>query len=312
MSKIIVTGGAGFIGSHLVDALVEQSHEVIIIDNFSTGIKKNLEKSKTKVKILKKSLSIEKVLKRIPEILNGTDYIFHLAALPRIERSIDDPIGTHQANVEGTIVALELARQLKVKKFLFISSSSVYGIQKRLPLLESLLPNPQNPYAYQKLMGEYYSKLYSQMYNLEVIIFRLFNVYGPRMQSIGSYKLVFTKWLEQIKNKQPLTIYGSGDQTRDFTYITDVVNGLILGMTTNLNSPYEVLNLGGGQQKSIREMAKLFNSSVQFLPPRPYEEKFKEADINKAKKLLKWKPSTPIDEGVKKLLNHYTIYPTTH
>ncbi|MDD5415768.1 MAG: GDP-mannose 4,6-dehydratase [Candidatus Daviesbacteria bacterium] len=309
--KILVTGGAGFIGSHLVDALVKQNHNVIIIDNFSTGSIKNLEKSKTKVKILNLSLSIEKVLKRIPKILKDTDYIFHLAALPRIERSIDDPIGTHQANVEGTIVALELARQLKIKRFFFISSSSVYGIQKRLPLFESLQPNPQNPYAYQKLMGEYYSKIYSQTYNLEIIIFRLFNVYGPRMFSKGSYKLVFTKWLEQIKNKQPLTIYGKGDQTRDFTYITDVVRGLILGMTTKLRRPFEILNLGGGQQKSIREMAKLFKSNVQFLPPRPYEEKFKKADINKAKKLLKWRPITSIDEGIKKLLNYHTIYSTT-
>ncbi|MCL5070640.1 MAG: NAD-dependent epimerase/dehydratase family protein [Actinobacteria bacterium] len=311
MSKIIVTGGAGFIGSHLVDALVEQNHNVIVIDNFSTGSIKNLERSKTKVKILNLSLSIEKVLKRIPKILKDTDYIFHLAALPRIERSMDDPIGTHQANVEGTLVALELARKLSVKKFLFISSSSIYGIQKRLPLFESLLPNPQNTYAYQKLMGEYYSKIYSQTYNLEIIIFRLFNVYGPRMFSKGSYKLVFTKWLEQIRHKQPLTIYGKGDQTRDFTYITDVVRGLILGMTTKLKSSFEILNLGGGQQKSIREMAKLFKNNVQFLPPRPYEEKFKEADINKAKKLLKWKPTIPINEGIKKLLNYYTICSTT-
>lgn len=310
MSKILVTGGAGFIGSHLVDALVEQNHNVIIIDNFSTGSIKNLEKSRKEVKILKASLSIEK-FKKIPAILQGTDYIFHLAALPRIERSIDDPIGTHQANVEGTLVALELARKLSVKKFLFVSSSSVYGIQKRLPLHELLLSNPQNTYAYQKLMGEYYSKIYSQTYNLEIIIFRLFNVYGPRMFSKGSYKLVFTKWLEQIKNKQPLTIYGKGNQTRDFTYITDVVKGLILGMTTKLKNPFEIINLGGGQQKSIKEMAKLFKKDVQFLPSRPFEEKFKEADINKAKKLLRWKPETSINNGVKNLLNYYTTYSTT-
>lgn len=303
MSKIIVTGGAGFIGSHLVDALVKQNHDVIVIDNFSTGSRKNLEKNKSKVKILELSLSIEKMLKKTPEILKSTDYIFHLAALPRIERSIDDPLGTHKANVEGTLAALELARRLKVKKFIDTSSSSVYGIQKRLPLKESFTPNPKNPYAYQKLMGEYYCKIYSQTYNLDVIIFRLFNVYGPRMFSKGSYKLVFTKWLEQIKNKQPLTIYGTGDQTRDFTYITDVVRGLILGMTTQLKNPYEMLNLGAGAQKSIREMAKLFSSNVQFLPSRPYEEKFKEADISRAKKLLKWKPSISIDEGIKKLLN---------
>lgn len=306
MSKIIVTGGAGFIGSHLVDALVEQNHKVIIIDNFSTGSKKNLENSQTKINILETSLLIDKTLKKIPEILKDVDYIFHLAALPRIERSIDDPIGTHQSNVEGTLVALELARKLKVKKFLFISSSSVYGDQKQLPLFESLQPNPQNPYAYQKLMGEYYCKIYSQTYNLDVIIFRLFNVYGPRMFSKGSYKLVFTKWLEQIKNKQPLTIYGRGDQTRDFTYITDVVQGLILGMLTKLKNKCEILNLGGGQQQSIKEMAKLFKNDIQFLPPRPYEEKFKEADIKKAKQILKWRPKISINEGVKKLLEYYS------
>lgn len=310
MSKIIVTGGAGFIGSHLVDALVLENHQVLVIDNFSTGSIKNLTESRTKIKILKLSLSTG-ILKKIPEILKGTDYIFHLAALPRIERSIDDPVGTHRANVEGTLVALELARQLKVKKFIFTSSSSVYGIQKHLPLSESLQPNPQNTYAYQKLMGEYYCRVYSQTYGLEIIVFRLFNVYGPRMFSKGSYKLVFTKWLEQIKNNKPLTIYGKGDQTRDFTYISDAIRGLILGITTRLKSLYEIINLGRGQQMSIRDLAKLFKSAILLLPPRPYEEKFKQANINKAKVLLGWEPDTSIDEGVKKLLKFYTSYPTT-
>jgi len=305
MSKVIVTGGAGFIGSHLVDALVDQNHQVIVIDDFSTGSKKNLEKNKTKIKILEIPLSIEKLLKKIPKLLIGTDYIFHLAALPRIERSIEDPIGTHQANVEGTLVALELSRILKVKKFIFASSSSVYGIQKRIPLNETLTPNPQNPYAYQKLMGEYYCQIYSQNHNLEIIVFRLFNVYGPRMFSKGSYKLVFTKWIDQIKNGAPLTIYGSGHQTRDFTYISDVVRGFIFGINTQLKKTYDVINLGGGKEKSIIDMAKLFKKDMQYLPSRPYEEKFKEADISKAKKLLKWNPDISIDEGIKKLLEYY-------
>ena len=303
MSKIIVTGGAGFIGSHLVDALVKKNHDVVVIDNFSTGSMKNLKISKTKVKILKISLSIEEVLKKIPENLAGADYIFHLAALPRIERSIDDPLGTHRANVEGTLAALELARRLKVKKFIYTSSSSVYGIQKKLPLKETLTPNPQNPYAYQKLMGEYYCQIYSQTYNLEVVIFRLFNVYGPRMLSKGSYKLVFTKWLEQIKDKQPLTIYGRGDQTRDFTYITDIISGLIKGI--NIKTNYDIINLGAGHQISVKELSKFFNHYIKYLPVRHFEEKYKEADISKAKRLLRWNPKISIEKGIKNLLRYY-------
>lgn len=303
--KIIVTGGAGFIGSHLVNELVRQKHQVIVIDDFSTGSIKNLKESRGKIKILKLSLSINKILKKIPKILDNTDFIFHLAALPRIERSIDDPVGTHKANVEGTIVALELGRKLKVKRFIFSSSSSVYGIQKKLPLKESFIPNPQNPYAYQKLMGEYYCKIYSQAYHLPVTIFRLFNVYGSRMLSKGSYKLVLTKWLEQKQANQPLTIYGSGSQTRDFTYIADTVGGLIRGLSLKTQYQFDIFNLGGGKQISVKHLAEFFNQPVQYLPARPFEEKFKQADISKAKKELNWIPDTTVEKGVRKLLKHY-------
>ncbi len=305
MSKVIVTGGAGFIGSHLVERLVELGHQVIVIDDFSTGKKENLTKSKNKILLVNESLSIDRdLLKAYTKQLNNTDYIYHLAALPRIERSIDDPLGTHKANVDGTLAALELGKKLQVKKFFYTSSSSVYGIQKHLPLKESFAPNPQNPYAVQKLIGEHYCKLYSQIYNLPIIIFRLFNAYGPRMVSKGSYKLVFTKWLEQKKKNLPLEIYGSGNQTRDFTYISDVISGLIKGMS--IQSLYEIINLGAGQQISVKELSKLFNHPVKHLPQRPFEEKFKEADISKAKQLLDWKPKISVKEGLGKLLLYYT------
>lgn len=305
MSKVIVTGGAGFIGSHLVDKLVELGNQVIVIDDFSTGKKENLTKSKNKILLINESLSIDRdLLKAYTRQLIDTDYIYHLAALPRIERSVNDPLGTHRANVEGTLAALELGKKLQVKRFFYTSSSSVYGIQKRLPLKESLTPNPQNPYALQKLMGEYYCKLYSQIYNLPVIIFRLFNAYGPRMVSKGLYKLVFIKWLEQKKKNLPLTIYGSGDQTRDFTYISDVISGLIKGM--DIQTLYEIINLGAGQQISVKNLSKFFNHPIKHLSLRPFEEKFKEADISKAKLLLAWEPKISVIEGVKKLLLYYT------
>ena len=309
MNKIIVTGGAGFIGSHLVDALVDLGHEVIVIDDFSTGNIKNLKKNKDKIKILRQTLSLKsKFLKKIPNVLSKTSIIYHLAALPRIERSIVDPIGTHDSNVNGTLAVLELARKLKVKRFIYISSSSIYGNQKILPLKESLTPNPQNPYAVQKLFGEYYSKLYAGIYKIPVVILRLFNVYGPRMFSKGSYKLVFNKWLEQIENNIPLTIFGSGKQTRDFTYISDIIDGLIKGMGLDQKIIYETINLGGGRQVSVNYLAKLFNHPIQYYPGRKYEEKFKQADISKAKKMLKWKPKVSIEEGVQKVINFYKYH----
>lgn len=306
MSKVIVTGGAGFIGSHLVDALVDLGHQVIVIDNFSTGKIENLEKNKKKIKILRQNLSLESpLLKKLPALLAKSSFIYHLAALPRIERSIVDPIGTHIANVNGTLVALELAKKLKVKRFIYTSSSSVYGNQEILPLKESLNPNPQNPYAVQKLLGEYYCKLYANLYNLPVVVLRLFNVYGPRMLSKGSYKLVFTKWLEQIESKSPLTIFGSGEQTRDFTYISDVVDGLIRGMNVDSKINYDVINLGYGRQIEVNYLAKLFNHPTEYLPGREYEEKFKQADISKARKILGWTPKVSIEDGVQKLITNF-------
>lgn len=303
MSKVIVTGGAGFVGSHLVDGLIELGHEVVVIDDLSTGKKDNLKVSRNKITFLNQPLLLDGPLfQKEFKTLKEASFIFHLAALPRIERSIVDPIGTHNANVSGTLAALELAKRLGVKRFIFTSSSSVYGNQKTLPLKESLNPNPQNPYAFQKLLGEHYCKLYASIYNLPVIAFRLFNVYGPRMFSKGSYKLVFTKWLEQMEQGNPLTIFGSGKQTRDFTYITDVVDGLIKGMSVDGKRVFEIINLGYGRQIEVKYLAKLFNRPINFLPERNYEEKFKQADITRAKKVLKWEPKVSVEDGVKKLL----------
>lgn len=302
MSKIIVTGGAGFIGSHLVDYLVELGEEVVVLDNLSTGRRKNLSASMDKIKLIECDLLDWPGLFNKAESLGTVDYLFHLAALPRVGKSIEFPVETHQVNTTGTLCTLGLAKKLNVRKFIYASSSSVYGVQGKLPITEEQAPNPQNPYAVQKLIGELYCSCYSRMFDIPMVVFRLFNVYGPRMESEGIYKLVLSTWIEQKRQGVPLTIYGDGKQTRDFTHVSDVVRGLVAGMKYKQKSLYEVFNLGGGKQITINYLASLFKHKVIHCPPRKHEERFKQAGINKAKVCLGWEPRVTIEEGVKELL----------
>ena len=300
--KIIVTGGAGFIGSHLVHKLVSLGLDVIVIDNFSTGKIDNLKKIKSKIKILKEDIGnfeqLQKVLRREKEV----DYIYHIAALPRIERSIDNPLETHKSNVHGVFGVLELARFLEIKRLIFTSSSSVYGNQNKNPLTEDLVPNPQNPYAAHKQMGEVYCDIYSKVFGIPIVTLRLFNVYGLGMDGEGSYQLVFTKWMKQIKNGLPLIIYGDGKQTRDFTHISDTVAALVRAMKFKHVNMHEIINIGSGRQVSVKYLASLFKAPVLHVDSRKFEERFKQADISKAAKLLNWRPRVSIEEGVIELL----------
>lgn len=302
MNKIIVTGGAGFIGSHLVRDLVKNRYEVIVVDNFSTGKRENLTPFLDKIQLVECDLADHRNLFEQSVNFGRVDFIFHLAALPRIGKSIDFPLETHQANVTGTLVALELARRLEVQKFIFSSSSSVYGEQEKLPLSEDLAPNPQNPYGAQKLMGELYCQIYSQVFGLKTLAFRFFNVYGPGMSSEGAYKLVFNSWLERKREGLPLVIFGDGRQTRDFTHILDIVRGLTLSMGYEQKDAFDLINLGAGRQVEINYLAKLFGHKVAYKQARMHEERFKEADITRAKNRLGWEPQVTIEEGIKELL----------
>lgn len=298
---IMVTGGAGFIGSHLASRLVGLDQKVIVVDNFSTGRRQNLE-GVYNIEIIEQDISDYDGLM---SCVKGQkiSIIYHLAALPRIERSIDNPFETHRANVDGVLSILQLARQLNIPKVIYASSSSVYGFQDKLPLSEELIPNPQNPYAAQKLMGEQYCDIYSKVYGLQVIALRLFNVYGPRMRGEGAYQLVFTKWLDQIKTGRPLTIFGDGEQTRDFTYVSDVVVAFLRAKECKTANPFEVINIGYGRQVSVNYLASLFDAPTVKTEHRKFEERFKQADISKAKRVLKWWPEINIEEGVAKFLN---------
>ena len=300
---VIVTGGGGFIGSKLVEKLITLGKKVIVIDNFSTGKIKNLKKSLSKIEIVKDDIgNFENLSRKLKRYKGQTNLVFHLAALPRIERSINKTKETHSSNVHGIFGVLELAKFLRARKFIFTSSSSVYGNQNKNPLHENLKPNPQNPYAAQKLIGEIYSDIYSKVFGIPVITLRLFNVYGFGMDGKGAYKLVFTKWIEQMNKKMPLTIYGDGNQTRDFTHITDVTGAFLKAMDFKQKNLHEIINIGSGRQVTVNYLAELFKRKTVHVEPRKFEERFKQADIKKASRLLSYTPLVSIEEGVAQLL----------
>lgn len=307
MSKIIVTGGAGFIGSHLVDRLIKDKHEVIIVDNLSTGREEFIN---PKAKFVKANLFTD----QLQDLFNGVDYVFHQAATPRIQLSLDKPEKTFKANVYATQRVLQWSGKAKVKRVIYASSSSVYGKvpefdsfvsrARHLPLTEEMDCDPETPYATHKLMSELLCKSYSKNFGVNVIALRYFNVYGKRMSTTGVYKLVMAIWNEQKNLGQPLTVYGDGKQTRDFTYIDDVVEANVLAMNSSIKG-YQVFNVCSGEETMIYDVARMFNQELKFIenPRGRWEEKRKVGSFHKAKGLLKYEPKIFIDEGVKKYLS---------
>ena len=293
--KILVTGGAGFIGSHLVDKLIEDGEQVVVIDNLSTGkeefINPKAEFHKLDIRNLEES---KPLFKRI-------DVVFHLAAQPRIQPSIIDPIESHSNNVVGTLNVLVASRDAKIKKFIYSASSSAYGDQKELPLKEDMLPGPKSPYSVFKLIGEQYCKLFNELYDLPTISLRYFNVYGSRQSCEGAYATVIGIFLRQAKANQPLTIVGKGTQTRDFTHVRDIVRANILAAKSDKVGKGEVINIGTGKKYSINKIANLISDKVVHIPPRLAEIQDTLADNNLAKKLLGWQPEVGIEEGIEEL-----------
>jgi len=273
MGSVIVTGGAGFIGSHLVDRLIDQGHQVLVIDNFSTGFKENLN---PKAKLW------EGHVRQFFSSSEPVDTIFHLAALARIQPSFEKPYETYLANATGTMAMLEFARHNKCK-LVYAGSSTFYSG----PLL--------NPYAFFKYMGEECCRLYSNVYGVPTVIARFFNVYGPRQINEGDYATVIGIWERQHFNKEPLTITGDGEQRRDFTHVDDIVSGLIAMSLGEWKG--EVFNLGTGKNYSLNEVAGMFSGAkVKYIPARPGEALQTLADIEKSKSLLNWRPEKCLTE----------------
>jgi len=304
-NKILVTGGAGFIGSHLVDALIEKGFDVVVVDNLSTGRKEYLHPAFFKRGGVNPKADFHKLdirdLEKIKPLFKGIDYVFHLAAQPRIQPSIINPVESHSNNVVGTLNVLIASRDAKVKKFIYSASSSVYGDQKELPLREDMIPKPKSPYSLFKLIGEHYCNLFNHLYGLPTVCLRYFNVYGPRQSCEGAYATVIGIFLRQAKNGKPLTIVGDGEQTRDFTYIKDIVRANILAMESNKVDKGEVINIGTGKNYSVNRIASLISKKVVHISSRQAEVRDTLADNTKAKKLLGWQPTIDIEEGLREL-----------
>jgi len=295
VKRVLVTGGAGFIGSHLVDKLIEKGHKVTIIDNLSAGKKENLN---PKAEFHQLDICD---FEKIKPLFNGINFVFHLAAIPRVPFSVKDPIKTSKANILGTINVFKASLDNKIERIIFASSSSVYGNQKELPLREDMIPNPISPYALQKLVGENFAKLFTNLYKIPIISLRYFNVYGPRIDFDSDYSLVIGKFFKQNAEGKPLTIYGDGKQTRGFCYVEDVVRASIKAAESNRLKGGEIINISSGKTQSINYLAKLIGGNIEYLPPRQGDVLHTQADTTLAKNLLGWQSEVSFEEGLQKV-----------
>ena len=292
--KAVVTGGAGFIGSHLARALIDAGYEVVVVDNLAGGKRENIP---TGAAFHEVDVRDTQALCRL---FSGAQVVFHLAALPRVQFSIEHPQETHDVNVSGTLSVLCAAHDSDVRRVVYSASSSAYGDQAVMPLIEEMPANPKSPYGLHKYMGELKCRLFSELYGLETISLRYFNVYGPGMDPDGPYALVTGKFLKQRAEGKPMTIVGDGTQTRDFTHVRDIVRANILAAESPKVGRGEVVNIGSGKNLSVKRIAELIGGSVEYLPPRiePHDSL---ADITRAKELLGWEPTIPFEEGVTEL-----------
>lgn len=292
---VLVTGGAGFIGSHVVDGLVARDIRVRVLDNFVTGLRDRINPA---AQLFEADICDAKAIR---EAFNGVDCIFHTAARPRVMYAIEHPLEAHLTNVVGTLNVLIAARDAGVRRLIFSGSSSVYGEQSVMPLRETMTPNPLNPYALQKLTGEQYTRLFHRLYGLQTLTLRYFNVYGPRMTIAGSYVTVIGIFLDQRRRGQPLTIHGDGHQTRDFTHVRDVVRANLLAMDCAI-ADGRAVNIGRGRNVSIAQIAAKVGGPVVHLPPRIGDAHDTLADISEAQAVLGWSPTITTEDGIGELM----------
>lgn len=307
MSKFLVTGGAGFIGSHIAEALVRQGHAVRILDNFSSGKEKNLSKIKDKIELIRADIRSKE---HCGKATRGVDFVLHQAALRSVPKSMFNPGEYNEVNIGGTLNLLEASRENKVKRLVFASSSSVYGDTDNFPEKESFLPMPISPYALTKLTGEYYCNIFSMHYGLDTVCLRYFNVFGPRQSLDDEYAVVIPKFITcMLKNELP-PVYGNGRQSRDFTYIDNVVEAnLLAAQKENLKTG--VFNVASGKDYSILDLVKYLNKIMdkdikpELLKPRPGDVFKTLADLSRTKKILGFSPKIDFAEGLKLTVKYF-------
>ena len=297
--KALVTGGAGFIGSHLAELLIAQGHEVLVVDNLTSGRIENLQSVARHPRFRFANTDIRDPSSLQP-LFEGVDWVFHLAGLADIVPSIEMPSQYYSTNVSGTFNVLECARRCGIKRFLYAASSSSYGIPDIYPTPESATIKPQYPYALTKFMGEELVLHWATVYKLPAVSLRLFNVFGTRSRTTGAYGAVFGVFLAQKLNGRPFTVVGDGTQTRDFTYVTDVAEAFLCAAESNVSG--EAMNVGSGNHYSINRLVELLRGDVEFIQKRPGEPDCTYADIRKIEKLLGWRSRISFEDGVRQML----------
>ncbi len=305
--RYLITGGAGFIGSHLVKHVVDAGGIVRVVDNLSTGSADRLDQIRDSVQLVTGDLADDSVA---AEAVTGMDYVLHQAAVPSVQRSVVDPLGTNRSNVTATLNLLENCRKAGVHRFVYAASSSAYGDTEVLPKNEEMPANPLSPYALQKWVGERYCKIYHELYGLETVSLRYFNVFGPRQDPYSEYSAVIPKFITKLLAKEPITVYGDGEQSRDFTYIDNVIDANLLALRAP-NAPGEVCNIGCGQRVSLNELIRILEellgvrAQVNYAAAKPGDVRHSLADITKATRVLGYVPKTEIEEGLKRTVEAY-------
>jgi len=305
--KYLVTGGAGFIGSHIVEALFKQEHEIIILDNLFSGNIENIQPflQKKNVEFVKGSITDLPLLRKT---FKGVDGIFHEAAIASVHQSVLNPLNTHDVNSTGTLHVLLAAEECGVKKVILASSAAIYGDHPLLPKREDMIPMPLSPYAVSKLTGEYYCSVFSQLYSIQTVSLRYFNVFGPRQDPSSEYSGVISKFIAQVKQNKPITIFGDGEQTRDFVFVSDVVSANISAMQSQVQG---VFNVGCGMQTSLNKLADLLKNiagrdvPIIYEPPRDGDIKKSFADISRAREMLGYEPEYTVREGLERTVSQY-------
>lgn len=307
MIDFLVTGGAGFIGSHLVHGLVERGHRVRVLDDFSSGKRANLEGVGTRIELIEGTMVDAATCRKSCE---GVRFVLHQGAVPSVPKSIEDPVTSHRANVDGTFNMLLAARDTGVKRFIYAASSSAYGDSAKLPKVETILADPMSPYGAQKLMGEHYCRVFYLCYGLETLSIRYFNVFGPRQDPTSQYAAAIPAFVSAILRDEPPTVYGDGEQSRDFTYIDNVVEANLLAAKAP-KTQGEAINVACGERVTVNQIIARINELLgkhvrpNYVDPRPGDIKHSWADISLAERLIGYRPVVTFDEGLRRAIEWY-------